>query len=485
MVVLCRLSMRITTLSPCVRREGADTTRYPLFFLVATLLPLVVLSAGCRFAPRTVSALGSSYNSTTSSAQNAQVFELSGNLKQDILDPAAQTFLPRDQDLYRIPTSSDLNVWRQVISAMLHGAMATAAHLVQPIAPSYKVIKFTDTSSTPARVYHLLLEADLNGTNIIPRAVTGWGLYAFDPTPVRDLAISIPHIRADTNTEFEGNEALVTLRPASLLLFTSHRCASNTGSSCDGSTTACARGFRVSDASHGANPSAPTLTSTFQVAHEELVKLKPSTVVIQFHGNAQTACSDVVLSNGGNNFQIIPDGNIVRLKQSLVALSINVIVCDHRPTPGECNLCGTTNLQARYSNGSTATPCQNPGPSPTNVERFIHVEQSQGIRQTPQTRRTVIQALEETTFARCGYLVSPISQYFGQSGGGGSVSLTALAGCSWMASTFDNWVVIVSGAGGMGNGTVEYEVRENFTGSARQGTLLIAGQVLTIIQDGR
>jgi hypothetical protein len=53
-----------------------------------------------------------------------------------------------------------------------------------------------------------------------------------------------------------------------------------------------------------------------------------------------------------------------------------------------------------------------------------------------------------------------------------------------MASTFDNWVVIVSGAGGMGNGTVEYEVRENVTGSARQGTLLIAGQVVTIIQDG-
>jgi hypothetical protein len=53
-----------------------------------------------------------------------------------------------------------------------------------------------------------------------------------------------------------------------------------------------------------------------------------------------------------------------------------------------------------------------------------------------------------------------------------------------MVSTFDNWVVIASGAGGVGNGTVEYEVRENGTGSARQGTLLIAGQVVTIIQDG-
>ena len=243
--------------------------------------------------------------------------------------------------------------------------------------------------------------------------------------------------------------------------------------------------IRVSDASHGAALSDPTLTSTFQVTHEELVKLKPATVVIQFHGNAQTACADVVLSNGGNDFQIIPDGNIAWLKQSLVDRSINVKVCDHSPTPGACDLCGTTNLQARYSNGSTANPCQYPAPSPTNVERFIHVEQRPGIRQDPQTRQLVIQAIEETTFAHCGYFVSPTSQSFGQSGGVGSVSLTALAGCSWMASTFDNWVVIASGAGGMGNGTVEYEVRENGTGSARQGTLLIAGQVVMIIQDGR
>lgn len=196
----------------------------------------------------------------------------------------------------------------------------------------------------------------------------------------------------------------------------------------------------------------------------------------------------MVLSNGGDNFRIIPDGNIARLKQnllkqSLLARSINVKVCDYSP-PGACDLCGTTNLQARYSNGSTANPCQKSAPSPTNVERFIHVEQSPSIRQDPQTRQLVIQAIEETTFARCGYLVAPTGQHFGQSGGVGSVSLTALAGCSWMASTFDNWVVIVSGAGGMGNGTVEYEVKENATGSARQGTLLIAGQVVTILQDG-
>jgi hypothetical protein len=369
--------------------------------------------------------------------------------------------------------------------AMLHGQLDTAAQLVTPLAPAYKVIKFTDQSSTPERVYHLLLEADLKGRRIKPLAVTGWGLYAFDPTPMRDLAISVPHMKADAETEVEGIEALVALRPASLLLFTSHRCASNTMSSCSGTTTVCIGGFRVSDASHGGAPSPspppPFTTTTFQVAHEELVKLKPATVVIQFHGNAELACADVVLSNGGNNFHIIPDGNIARLTKRLRARSLRVRVCDHPPAPGTCDLCGTTNLQARYSNGSTDNPCQKPAPSPTHVERFIHVEQSLRVRQNPQR---VIQAIKETTFARCGYSLSPTSQSFGQSGGTGSVSLTALAECSWMASTFDDWVMIASGAEGMGNGTIKYEVRENGTGSARQGTLLIAGQVVTINQDG-
>jgi hypothetical protein len=417
-----------------------------------------------------------------------KVYELSGNLRQVILDSAARTFVPRDENRYRIPTDMELEVWRQVMRAMLHGQLETAAKLVTPLEPAYKVIKFTDQSSTPARVYHLLLEADLKGRRIMPRAATGWGLYAFDPTPVRDLAISIPHMKADAKTEVEGIEALVALRPASLLLFTSHRCASDTMSSCSGTTTVCTGGFRVSDASHGGAPSPlpppPFTTTTFQVAHEELVKLKPATVMIQFHGNAEPACADadVVLSNGGNNFRIIPHGNIERLTERLRApRSLRVRVCDHSPAPGTCNLCGTTNLQARYSNGSTVNPCQESAPSPTHVERFIHVEQSLRIRQNPQR---IIQAIKETAFARCGYSLSPTSQSFGQSGGAGSVSLTALAECSWMASTFDDWVVIASGAEGMGNSTIQYEVRENGTGSARQGTLLIAGQVVTIMQDG-
>lgn len=330
--------------------------------------------------------------------QGAQVFERSGNLKTYVLDWVVEEFLPKDQNGYRVPTRQDLDTWRQAVAAIQNGSLATAASLVQGIAPSYKVIKFTDTSASPPRLYYLLLEARVTADDIYPYASTGWGAYAFDPAPARDLAISVPHIRADANTEYQGVEALIKLRARALLLFTSHRCASNSFSPCSGSSTTCSTDgrLRVSDAAHGAISTDPTVTNTFQVAHEELMKANPATVVLQFHGNGSCS-SDFVLSNSGSDFRVIPDGNVMRLKQGLGSVSSKIQVCDHRPSESECNLCGTTNLQARYINGATVNPCQNSAPSPTEVERIIHIEQSPTVRQ-PDKRALVIEAISRTVF---------------------------------------------------------------------------------------
>jgi hypothetical protein len=50
--------------------------------------------------------------------QTAQVYEMSGNLKTYVLDWVAGEYLPKDQDLYRVPTGQGINTWRQVIAAM-------------------------------------------------------------------------------------------------------------------------------------------------------------------------------------------------------------------------------------------------------------------------------------------------------------------------------------------------------------------------------
>lgn len=84
----------------------------------------------------------------------------------------------------------------------------------------------------------------------------------------------------------------------------------------------------------------------------------------------------------------------------------------------------------------------------------------------------------------CNYAISPTSGYFSMSGGSGSVNLTAPAGCNWTVVSNDSWITLTSSDSGSGNDVVTFEVRENFTQSARTGTLMIAGIVYTVVQDG-
>jgi hypothetical protein len=85
----------------------------------------------------------------------------------------------------------------------------------------------------------------------------------------------------------------------------------------------------------------------------------------------------------------------------------------------------------------------------------------------------------------CTYSISPTSNTLGPEAGSGSVNMTAGTGCSWTASTNSgswDWIGINSGWSGVGNGTVNYFVLANNTGSTRTGTLTIAGQTFTITQ---
>jgi 3D (Asp-Asp-Asp) domain-containing protein len=376
--------------SPLVRGLFRKSQPVGSYFKSSVKLPLLLSAA-------MILALVAVPHSSVSLSQTGQVFERSGNFKQDVLDWVANEYLPKDQNGYKVPTRQELDVWRQAIAALQSGSLTTALSLVQSIAPSYQVIRFTDTTANPPHPYYLLLEARVTADDIFPYASTGWGAYIYDPAPERDLAISIPHIKADANTEYEGVEAFITLRARALLLFTSHRCASNTVSPCDGSTTCSGGTIRVSDAAHGGSAADPTVSNPFEVAHEELVRLNPATVVLQFHGNGSCSTADFVISNGGNDFHVIPDGNVARLRQSLGGVSSRIQVCDHRPGTNECDLCGATNQQARFINGATTNPCQIDAPAPTTVERFIHIEQNSTMRQAANRQR-IIDAIAHTTF---------------------------------------------------------------------------------------
>lgn len=81
----------------------------------------------------------------------------------------------------------------------------------------------------------------------------------------------------------------------------------------------------------------------------------------------------------------------------------------------------------------------------------------------------------------CSFSISPTSASYTSANGTGSVTVTAGAGCGWTAVSNAAWITITSGASGTGNGTVNYSVAAN-SGSARNGTMTIAGQIFTVSQ---
>jgi len=84
----------------------------------------------------------------------------------------------------------------------------------------------------------------------------------------------------------------------------------------------------------------------------------------------------------------------------------------------------------------------------------------------------------------CLYGVSSLNWFFNETGGEAALQVSASGACPWTATSNADWINITSPASGFGNGTVLYAVRGNSNGSARQGTLTIAGQTVTVTQAG-
>jgi WD40 repeat protein len=83
----------------------------------------------------------------------------------------------------------------------------------------------------------------------------------------------------------------------------------------------------------------------------------------------------------------------------------------------------------------------------------------------------------------CQYNVTPLRTSFRPEGGTGSVQVSVTNGCEWRARSNDFWITITSGSGASGNGLVNFNVGGN-GGEAKTGSLTIAGQTITIEQEG-
>ena len=83
---------------------------------------------------------------------------------------------------------------------------------------------------------------------------------------------------------------------------------------------------------------------------------------------------------------------------------------------------------------------------------------------------------------QCNYSISPQNTTMPASGGSGIVSVSSSpSGCSgsWNYSSNASWISILSGGSGS---SLSYSVAPNNSGSARTGTINVAGQVFTVFQ---
>lgn len=84
--------------------------------------------------------------------------------------------------------------------------------------------------------------------------------------------------------------------------------------------------------------------------------------------------------------------------------------------------------------------------------------------------------------ALCVFTIDPHADSVSAGGGQRTVAVTASSpACAWTARSDVDWLTVVDGAQGTGNGQVRYEAGGT-SGPARRGTLVIAGGEIVIAQ---
>lgn len=186
------------------------------------------------------------------------------------------------------------------------------------------------------------------------------------------LILEAPHTFFDLGTNTQALKLFSELKARALIVSGTHRCASDRASKCDGRAQVCGkqkRRFKNSDMAHSTQ-------SFFQSAHEYLSMRYEKDWIISLHGMSDRGMS-------------VSDGTLNDLSEKDAATRFGQSLMKHFPEEyvSSCNhwggakmdlrLCGTTNVQGRFTNGAIL-PCIDEAPGSSG--RFIHLEQSKSVR---------------------------------------------------------------------------------------------------------
>ncbi len=82
----------------------------------------------------------------------------------------------------------------------------------------------------------------------------------------------------------------------------------------------------------------------------------------------------------------------------------------------------------------------------------------------------------------CTYKLSPTNRTHGFGANTGMVSVTAGPSCNWAVANTNDWITIMAGTNGTGNGSFTYSIAPNFGTTTRTGLVFLADEVLTLSQ---
>ncbi len=87
-----------------------------------------------------------------------------------------------------------------------------------------------------------------------------------------------------------------------------------------------------------------------------------------------------------------------------------------------------------------------------------------------------------TVTVPCTYNVVPSTVSVPAPGASGNLTVTTVAGCSWVAASDSSWLTIATGASGSGTGGISYTAAANTTNTGRTGKITVAGQTVAFSQ---
>jgi hypothetical protein len=300
-----------------------------------------------------------------------EIVKRSGSLV-DLVERASTGQLPRESNLFRVPTPGQVKAWNFIVESIFKGRLADADKMIRQLSFPFEISLFTD--NTTRREYVVLEEA-------YPLKA-GWGLFIFDTKTKNPLVLEIPHPVFDSKTEFQGIDAFLQTGARAYLLAGSHRRANTLESPCSQPKSSTSETiYPVSDVAHA-------VATPFHAVHESLVKLMPTTVAVQLHGMGERdVCRNAFISTGTSTVTT----NSTRLLSCLTKSGVDAEIYDGNTT---CPLTALSNVQGRFSNGETADPCGKGVPSSPQPGSFIHIEQEPVLRRDPKAWQPVIDGLK-------------------------------------------------------------------------------------------